>query len=180
MRRPSEFLKKPFQQQPKETPMASKDSSGHPEVYREVLGQIERNMELQMKKIFDRIDELKRDANSRIGAIERYLEATEAKVEELSAQFNMQSAKQTAAEYNSRARDQNSLVTSKEMFLCPLRHPESNNDVRCPSTLAELETYRGSELDALLRDLGEPVPIALKHKLEIIKWALGLRNGKYK
>lgn len=40
--------------------------------------------------------------------------------------------------------------------------------------------FLGSELDALLHALGEPVPTATNHKLEIIKWALGIRNGRYK
>ncbi|KAH8130725.1 hypothetical protein ACSS6W_006602 [Trichoderma asperelloides] len=172
--------KRSFQQQPKQTPPASEQSSEHPKVYREVLGQIAKEMELQINKIFDYIDKVKRDLQYRLSNVRHHLEALETRIEELSVQLNMLSAKQSAAEYNARARDQNSLVTSREMYICPLRNPETNDDVRCPSTLGELEAYSGSELDALLHALGEPVPTATNHKLEIIKWALGIRNGRYK
>lgn len=54
-------------------------------------------MELQIKKIFDRIDELKRGADYRFRNIKHQLEVTEARVEELHVQLNMLSAKQSAA-----------------------------------------------------------------------------------
>ncbi|EHK45262.1 uncharacterized protein TrAtP1_003515 [Trichoderma atroviride] len=184
MRGPSDFIfngKEAFKKRPpKESPTLSEDSSGHPGTYKEALGQIEKKMELQINKIFDRISEVRRDLEYRMRNVKKHVEATEARVEELSIQLNMLRAKQDAAEYNARARNQNTTVTSKEMFLCPLRNPETNEDVYCPATLEELESYRGSQLDALLRDLGEPIPTALKHKMEVIKWALGIRNANYK
>lgn len=101
MRGPSDFFfsgKKPFQQlQPEEVSSNSGDSSEHPKIYKEVLGQIEKKMELQIKKIFDRIDELKRGADYRFRNIKHQLEVTEARVEELHVQLNMLSAKQSAA-----------------------------------------------------------------------------------
>ncbi|KAM0471741.1 hypothetical protein ACHAPX_009133 [Trichoderma viride] len=185
MRGPSDFFfsgKEPFKKNPppEESSPPSEDSSGHPAIYREVLGQIEKKMELQVKKILDRIYEVKRDLEYRMRNVKKHMEATEARVEELSNQLNILRAKQDAAEYNARARNQNTTVTSKEMFLCPLRNPETNEDVSCPATLGELESYRGSQFDVLLRDLGEPIPTALKHKLEVVKWAMGIRNANYK
>ncbi|KAK1246901.1 hypothetical protein MKX08_000703 [Trichoderma sp. CBMAI-0020] len=183
MRGPSDFIfngRDPFKKRPsKESPSLSEDSSGHAAIYKEALGQIEKKMELQIKKIFDRVYEVKRDLDYRMRNVKRHMEVTEARVEELSTQLNMLRVKQDAAEYNARARNQNTTVTSKEMFLCPLRNPETNEDVHCPATLGELESYRGSQLDALLQDLGEPIPTALKHKMEVIKWALGIRNANY-
>ncbi|KAL7922661.1 hypothetical protein ACQKWADRAFT_292035 [Trichoderma austrokoningii] len=183
MRGPGDFFfsgKEPFKKHPPDgSPAPSKESPEHVAGYKEVLDQLEKDMEGQVKKIFDLMFELKKDLEYRIKNLRKHLEVTEARIEDLSNQLNSLSAKQSAAEYNSRARDQNSLVTSKEMLLCPLRNPETNNDVLCPATLGELESYSGSELDALLQSLGEPVPIALKHKMEIAKWAMGIRNSQY-
>lgn len=101
MRGPSDFFfngKKPFQkQEPKESPTPSEDGSGHPAVYREMLGQIEKKMELQIKKIFDRMYEVKRDLEHRMKNVKKHMEATEARIEELSTQLNMLRAKQNAS-----------------------------------------------------------------------------------
>ncbi|KAM0255432.1 hypothetical protein ACHAQJ_005800 [Trichoderma viride] len=136
-------------------------------------------MENQFKKLNGRIDALMKDIDTRFKNIARHFDATEARIEELSVELNMLSAMQSTSEYNARARDQNSLVTGKEMYLCPLRNGTTNDDVRCPRTIAELETYKVSELDALLEDLGEPIPKSPKHKIEIVKWAMGIRTGRY-
>jgi hypothetical protein len=101
MRGPSDFFfsgKQPFKKQPpKESPPPSEDSSGHPAIYREVLGRIEKEMELQIKKIFDRIYEVKRDLEYRMRNVKKHMEATEARVEELSTQLNILRAKQNAS-----------------------------------------------------------------------------------
>lgn len=89
--------KRSFQQQPKQTPPASEQSSEHPKVYREVLGQIAKEMELQINKIFDYIDKVKRDLQYRLSNVRHHLEALETRIEELSVQLNMLSAKQSAA-----------------------------------------------------------------------------------
>lgn len=102
MRGPSDFFfsgKEPFKKHPppKAPSSPSEDSSGHPAVYKEVLGQIEKKMEAQVKKIFDRIYEVKRDLEYRMRNVKKHTEATEARVEELSTQLNMLRVKQDAA-----------------------------------------------------------------------------------
>lgn len=77
--------------------MSSEDSSEHPAVDREMVGQIGENMERQIKKIFDRLDELNREMNYQFKLIERYLEGMEIRIEEINVQVNMLGAKQTAA-----------------------------------------------------------------------------------
>ncbi|KAL7799171.1 hypothetical protein V8C37DRAFT_398993 [Trichoderma ceciliae] len=136
-------------------------------------------MDNQLRKLGSRIDLLQSDMEARFNDIDLQFNGMEARIEEVNVQMNMLSILQNASEYNARARDQNSLVTSKEMYLCPLRNVNTNDDVRCPRTLAELDNYRGSELDTLLQDLGEPVPQSLKDKREIVKWAMGVRTGQY-
>lgn len=101
MRGPSDFLfngKDPFKKHPpKESPPPSDDTLGHPAIYKEVLGQIEKKMELQIRKIFDRIYEMKRDLEYRMKNVKKHIEATEARVEELSTELNMLRVKQDTA-----------------------------------------------------------------------------------
>lgn len=102
MRGPSDFFfsgKEPFKKHPppKAPSSPSEDSSGHPAVYKDVLGELEKKMEVQVNKIFDRIQEVKRDLEHRIRSVRKHTEATDARVEELSNQLNMLRVKQDAA-----------------------------------------------------------------------------------
>ncbi|KAH6604733.1 hypothetical protein Trco_006440 [Trichoderma cornu-damae] len=160
-------------------PDSADEISTHAEPKGQEVSPVENEMETRLKKLNDRITDRLNELETRIHGIQQQMNVKESQMDDVNVQINMLNIVQIASEYNARARDQNSLVTSKEMHLCPLRNPSTNIDVHCPNTLAELEALQESELDVILEALGEPFPRSFRDKKEILKWAMGVRTGLY-